>query len=407
MTELLTILIPTFNRPDDLARTVGFLARNSSTLPIVIADGSNQKNATLTPFYHEHPNITYFHYPEMPMEGSWNNYNRRINSALELVRTPYAVFCADDDLLIYDAAIQSAQFLDAHPDYIACHGHYLLFEYSDGSIRISNSEYEGPSIDADSIGGRLIQLFSRYEAPFYAVFRTEILRLLMHRCSEPSPPLWPEIYHASAAVIAGKIRRNDMIYSLRNAGNPPHYHSDSSVRSFAEWATVDLDSFLDHYRTFRKSAVEWARSDVDSQTLGKTLDLAFMLYVGSEFNPYHWIDQCIQVLSAESAHQRAQLQLRLKQNLIQGKIRPEPFYSVPSAGWQVFKSLIGRRGMNFMRDIRRRGASQALSRARRTKNGWVTVYDQRTSSEYGIHVASSMVDKYPPEQWTLLRGIPK
>lgn len=264
MSSLLTVVIPTYNRAEQLVRTIRFLQRHSSPLTIIVADGSNEEHAGRNAQCRElGTNIAYFHAPSQPHEDTWRNYWRRMQQALDLADTPYTALCADDDLLVAENAVRSAEFLERNTQYVACHGNYLQFEYAQDTIRIPNFEYQGEPIDADEISGRMLQLFSRYESPYYAVFRTPVIRLLFERCRDHEPPLWPELYHATAAVIAGKIHRNNTIYCLRNIGNPPHHRSATGYLNFGQWIAADLDGFLMRYVRYRNQVLEWTAPDAD------------------------------------------------------------------------------------------------------------------------------------------------
>lgn len=393
MPPLLTIIIPTYNRPESLLRTVRFLRRQSPALPLIVADGSAAQytphNAQCAGFG---DNVVYFHEPSIADENPWKNYCRRMQQALARSDTPYSVACADDDLLISENAVQAAKFLDENPSYVGCHGHYLQFEYVGDIIRIPNVEYQEPSIDTNEISGRLLQLFSRYEALFYAVFRTATMRVLLDRYSEPDPPLWPEIYHSTSAVIAGKIHRSNTIYCLRNIGNPPHYRAQASYRNFGEWIAADLDGFLAHYIKYRASALEWAATSADENNLHTALDLAFMTYIGSEFDPSFWIDRCCDAVREE---ERDRLRTRLRQNL-SGVAARGASHSIRGA----VRDLAGA----IVRAVLGRSPSRIRAAIQRTRWRRLTSVSQKTPS-YDIHVRRSVASRFSSEQLNLLSGI--
>jgi glycosyltransferase domain-containing protein len=408
MTALLTVLIPTYNRPEQLARTVRFLQRHPAPFPIIIADGSDDEQASRNRHCRDlGNNILYFHAPLEPPEDTWKNYFRRTEKALDQINTPYAAFCADDDLLIPESAIESAAFLQDNPQYVACHGHYLQFEYTTDKIRIPNFEYQGPSIDADEVAGRLIQLFSRYEAPFYAVYRTAAMRVLMGRFQEPVPPLWPEIYHSTGAVIAGKIHRSETIYCLRNIGNPPHYRSGSTFRDFGQWVAADLDGFLAHYVKYRACVLEWVTPEADRGTVQRALDMAFITYIGSEFNPAYWIDRCCETV--KDAEERDKLRSRLNQNLSRMTARTAP-PSIRSAGLDLVRTVLGQTKLSLLR----KGASTRL-RAAIERTRWTRLRREaignpvtdRDCDYYGVDIRTSLLSRFPSEQWNFLTGIEK
>src|SRR5690348_8368839 len=79
MSALLTIAIPTYNRPEQLAKTVRLLRRHSPPIPIIIADGSYEEHLSRNATCREIGNdIEYFQLPSEPSETPWQNYGRRV-----------------------------------------------------------------------------------------------------------------------------------------------------------------------------------------------------------------------------------------------------------------------------------------------------------------------------------------
>ena len=64
MSPLLTVIVPTYNRPADLMRTVKFLRHRSLALSIIIADGSDSEYSFQNSRCRElGEDIGYFHVP--------------------------------------------------------------------------------------------------------------------------------------------------------------------------------------------------------------------------------------------------------------------------------------------------------------------------------------------------------
>jgi glycosyltransferase domain-containing protein len=427
MAPLLTVVIPTYNRADVFTGTLGLLQNSFASVPIIVADGSDdehaEKNAECKRLGQ---NISYFHLPT-GSEEPIKNYFRRVNSALDQVATPYVVFCGDDDIIVSDNVQISAQFLEDNKDYVACHGSYLLFRYNHDAIQIENIVYEGASIDSEEVGGRLMQLFSSYEASYYAVFRTSVQRKLLTRCEQAELPLWPETYHSTAAVIEGKIKRLDNIHCLRNIGNTPHH--SQQIRNFGRWVASDLDGFLERYRTFRQSAVGWATEQTDgrigSNNLQRAFDMAFVLYLGREFDPSYWIEQYLAIAISDET-EKGSVRARLEQILYEGdkiKIEKEkeeeklvvfPLHEATvSLLISVLKSIVGEKRFRQLQAVRRLGLKGMRDAQRELNRGWLWKDDGWTLKKAAnaeqqpeIRVAGFLKRRYPQEQWDLLRKFP-
>src|SRR6185436_6068499 len=87
--------------------------------------------------------------------------------------------CADDDIVLVQSIAPIVGFLAGNADYSAAHGFYFNFEERDRArppwhTTISSLFYRGPSLEAPTPAQRLAQLFGRYEALTYAVYRSEV-----------------------------------------------------------------------------------------------------------------------------------------------------------------------------------------------------------------------------------------
>jgi glycosyltransferase domain-containing protein len=425
MAPLITVVIPTYNRADVFIGTISLLQNSFASVPIIVADGSDDEHAKKNAECKRlGQNISYFHLPT-GSEAPIKNYFRRVISALEQVATPYVVFCGDEDIIVLDNVQRSAQFLENNKDYVACHGSYLLFRYDHDAIQIENIVYEGASIDSEEVGGRLIQLFSSYEASYYAVFRASVQRKLVTRCEQAEMPLWPETYHSTAAVIEGKIKRLDNIHCLRNIGNTPHH--SQQIKNFGRWAATDLDGFLDRYRTFREIAVRWALErtggHIGQDNLRHAIDMAFILYLGREFDRPYWIEQYLTTAISDE-EEKARVRARLEHILYEGdkieiekekeKLAVFPLHEATvSLLISVLKSIVGEKRFRQLQAVRRLGL-RGMRDARRELNrgwlrkdgGWTLEKAANAEQQPEIRVAGFLKRRYPQEQWDLLRKLP-
>jgi glycosyltransferase domain-containing protein len=312
MTRSVTIVVPTLDRPDMLSKTLSFLSNTIHCFPIIVADGSNSdnalRNADACRLAGSH--VSYLHLPSphrpagVPTldehEEILANYMRRYLSALDQVTTPYVVHCGDDDLLIPETVGRCAQFLDHNPDYVACHGVYFHFHYVGNSLKVEYSTYDGPSLDGTELGSRLIQLYWHYESPYAAVFRTAAQRAIIKQAGKLRAGLFSEIFHATASIVVGKIKRLDAIYYFRNVGIA------SNARPFEDWNqwfVKNFDEFFRHYQEYRTEVIDFSLkgfgANLDADRLRRTIDMAFMVYVGREFHMWYWIAEYLSVAIAD------------------------------------------------------------------------------------------------------------
>jgi glycosyltransferase domain-containing protein len=339
MPQVVTIVIPTYNRPEMLFRTLSFLQDKSERFPIIVADGSDLENAARNAecCRSTGSNVSYFHLPSPPIasgtfslkqyEELQTNFFQRYLLALNRVTTPYVVLNGDDDLLIPETVTASSKFLDSNSDYVACHGMYFNFRYLQNGIEIECSTYDGPSIDGAELGTRLIQLYSRYESPYAAVYRTPIARTIAQQAIEK--PLFEEIFQATAAVVAGKIRRLDEIYYFRNVGIPPN---PRPFDNWHQWFFKDFDGFFRCYQEYRTKVLSFATEQLglvlDADGLRRTIDMVFMIYMGREFHILYWIPEYLSVVTTDE-NERDRLGHLLNERLL-GQPQPQSSVEPPN-----------------------------------------------------------------------------
>jgi len=345
MSQDVTVIIPTFNRPEMLPRTLSFLQNTANRLPIIVADGSDAENSArnLQTCRRVGANVSYVHLPAPPeiadaspfcrYEEIVAHYFRRYLLALTRVATRYVVHCGDDDLLMPEAIIESAKFLDGNSEYVACHGMYFNFRYANSGIDVECSTYDGPAIDGNEFGSRLFQLFSRYESSYAAVYRTSLQKVILERLVEMPWALFSEIFHATATLVHGKVKRLDRIYYLRNVGVP------SNPRPFEDWnqwILKDWDGFLAYYLEYRTRITAFAAARMspalDPDRLRRTIDLAFMLYVGRDFSMAYWIYQYL-ATAVVAQEERDRLGILVNERLLapppsQPPPAPQPLHEV-------------------------------------------------------------------------------
>lgn len=109
----LTVFIPTKDRPLFLSNLLSFYSDKELTSQILVGDASDNSKPII---YDKELNVKFdFHPPGMLVPPS-------VKLLLEQVKTPYAVFCSDDDYLIPERLDQCVKFLESNPGYSAVTG---------------------------------------------------------------------------------------------------------------------------------------------------------------------------------------------------------------------------------------------------------------------------------------------
>ena len=174
----LTIIIPTFNRPRELERSIEYWRNTPVTIHIV--DGSK------TPWFpigrlRDISNISYHHIPPEDNEGLWGNYCRRMRYGSVLPTTKYSALCADDDAFTISGlcailnTFENDLTIDAMIGRAACYERTETtpiwhLRYAD--LR-NNSEYRSDDVS--------VRLLNDSRAPFiyYGIAKTALWRQLV------------------------------------------------------------------------------------------------------------------------------------------------------------------------------------------------------------------------------------
>jgi glycosyltransferase domain-containing protein len=220
----LTIVVPTRNRCALLTRCLNFIRAQHPAIEVIVADSSqtSELEANRAAIAALGARVRHLEF------DSSVNLMQKLDRALTEVTTGYACICADDDLIVVDVAAKCAEFLADNPDYSACHGRYLRFSLSDQrDMLLEDWEYKGQSIRAELPEKRVVDMLTEYEAPFYSVQSTTMLRGAIQACDTSPFLMFQELANALWIALSGKIMRLDDVYYLRQAG-------DSSTHKLSE-----------------------------------------------------------------------------------------------------------------------------------------------------------------------------
>lgn len=275
-----TLVVPTYNRPADLARLLSYVENHRLDCPVLVADSSEpaiaQANAEAVARTRADVRLERFDPDTSPWVKFWR--------AAELVTTPYCSMCADDDLVVPGSLTTLVDHLEAHPDYSAAHGWYFTF-YDNGHIGITSSVYRGASIDGEEPLERLYALFRQYEAVTYAVYRTEVAKAVLGGVQPLRSMLGRELLGGALTVAAGKTARLPVFYYGRSlAPSQPYSHwhpldflvssPDGMWRDYAAYRSILLEALVQGGRT------RYAREE-----LAILIDLVHLRYLADYVKP--------------------------------------------------------------------------------------------------------------------------
>lgn len=209
----LTLVIPSFRRQDYLMRQVVYWAHSRATL--IIVDGSPQSiGARAEAFVRGIPNIVYVH--------SGDTYVNRIRQASGLVRTPYAMCLADDDLFLMTGLGRAIDCLNARPELTICVGQAIAIDFDRWAGRAHFFSY-GASLRNYQVvhpdpSERIRLGIDNYRAATcYAVVRWPAFAEIWRDIQSTSCPWTIEYEHAISTYTVGSLAAVDAVYWLRSS----------------------------------------------------------------------------------------------------------------------------------------------------------------------------------------------
>jgi glycosyltransferase domain-containing protein len=239
--EIITLLIPTHNRHDYLDRTLDYYS--AAAFPVIIADSTHK----VYDMKADRPaKLDYVHLPGETL-------NAKLELAMNRVNTPYTVMCADDDFLIFSALESCVKFLQENSDYASAQGNCIAYmkrpDYTGGmELRVMYKHLLSYEIAADDPLSRIRSVFFNYRTLFYAVHRTQTLKLAFTGTAAVIKNLYLNEYiTAIIPLAAGKYRELNVFYQVRE------FAEDSDDKT-----TINLDAIAlqDSYATEFESYIQ-------------------------------------------------------------------------------------------------------------------------------------------------------
>lgn len=224
MKNLITVVIPTYNRPNEIARLLTFLDDSGQNLSILVLDGSNdlvgEENRKVCSNF---SNVEHHKFPSNLHLGI------RLTEGLRLVKTPYVLFCGDDDFVFPDAVDECVSFLENNSEYAAAIGEVWALRYFPNKpfvakgIVLGNDLDYGKSFSHERFIQRALFYFA-YTAIgsiplFYAVRRTNQTLNAFSLVTSNIKYSSMELITNGMLLIDGKVEKLSIPFGLRDYGS--------------------------------------------------------------------------------------------------------------------------------------------------------------------------------------------
>ena len=230
----LTIVIPTYNRPNFLKRSVDYWKATDAN--ILIIDGS-QINLFKNELVQIENNIKYIYSP--------TSLANRLGIAISSVDTEFIALLGDDEYFIPQSIEKSIEFLSTNLDYVACGGQAVHFTYQRESHSVlfkpAYEEFHSFDLSINDSNLRVIEHFKNYTSSYsYSVMRAKEWKCAMHVFANSDFTAYANGEYAFE-FVASYLGKSKMLpnlnwfRSLENSRNVTSENGTNPKNSFWVW----------------------------------------------------------------------------------------------------------------------------------------------------------------------------
>ncbi len=226
----LTIIIPTMNRPEFLARQLNYYAGQRYSGHIVVSDSSNAESQEQVK-----AGINALH-GRLSIEYLWTPPTKThmavVAACRDYIPTKYSVLVGDDDFLIPRALQPCIDFLEANEDYnFSCaHGRGLAIRLDQPGAygKVTWADYYDlgrPVVDGGSASRRIKQYLSNFTTTLFYIHRTAQWKQMWEVTALMPDQTFGELLPSCMSAVFGKVKYLDVLYLVRQ-DHPKRYFGE-------------------------------------------------------------------------------------------------------------------------------------------------------------------------------------
>jgi glycosyltransferase domain-containing protein len=246
--DLLTVLIPTRNRPHNLPGQLRLLRR--SEFPLMIADSSDAESAARIRDLSR--GLARF----QPFPSAMGFFDKLVE-AVATIRTPYTLLASDRKITFLHAAETGLARLQDDDRCVAVQGYIVGFGTHESVIDINRIVFFTPTIGESDPLQRHYHLMRRYQSWQFSVFRTGALLTAARQAQSVRGITFQEVMFMNAMALQGRMIRLPEILSLQTIEQS--FSALADIDPFY-WFMNDSRSFQRHYLHYR-NALAWFISE--------------------------------------------------------------------------------------------------------------------------------------------------
>lgn len=270
LSQILTIVVPTFDRPAECRRLVRYLTRAADPPSILVLDSSRPvaRDANQRYLGELSPHVSHVVFD--PAMAPFDKFREGTHQ----IATRYAMFCADDDVIFTETLSRLVEVLESGAA-VAAHGRYLGFEWQ-REVQVTRMMNDGPSITGNSAIERICRFIAQYQGVTYAMTRTDVLKAAFDGAAAFPDILFRELITGALIAGSGAIARLPRF---------THARRDQSSYTYAHWHPLEF-AYRDPVELFKQArnaiqlllGIEEAGQQVRNR---RALELAFLAYLSA------------------------------------------------------------------------------------------------------------------------------
>ncbi|MBF0332774.1 MAG: TIGR00180 family glycosyltransferase [Alphaproteobacteria bacterium] len=214
---LLSIVLPTRNRPWFVARTLLSWRAQGFAGTILVADASDERRMAETRSVIEaFPEMTIRHLPmaKAPGDEPVQGFFVDIASGVREAKSEFVLLNCDDDIYAANVVETCVTFLRDHPDYALADGAYIFSTISEDEVGVQGVARFG--YDEERGFDRLRRMEGEYSHQFFAVCRRDVYLAAMDGVVAAKIGGWAAQFAVSMDLaLRGKGRIFDELFCLR------------------------------------------------------------------------------------------------------------------------------------------------------------------------------------------------
>ena len=277
--DLLTILMPTKDRPEFLERSLGFLANQGFAGQVLIPDGSSDamglKNAQIV---NDQENFTIVYMHTKDIDNQWTE----MHQVLKDVTSKYSLLYHDDDFFFLDEIDYCLKFLENNEDYTIAGGRFAWVDRQSNQVQFSNMPMY--SFTEAVIERRITNMFASYCHLCFGIMRRDAFLNALDQVPKylPRCAWFDQFAFTILCGVRGKSYTSPRLYCVRQLHPGQSQRRLIKNHAYHHWPMIIASpDFSNDYQSFRQCLIDNCRDFVsmDDEQLGEIIDRGLLALI--------------------------------------------------------------------------------------------------------------------------------